>query len=163
MDSLGWVVSFVCVRPQVGPASSSVCLFVGVCMSAARLCVACVSLAFWWRGSKGAARLEKPWEKTLVLSRDASVSTHPHTPSWYLQRDDSPSPFHYSSAAQYIGWASKFRRLLIWKHRTATLLIGFRTFRQAAESCFSPHFRERTHQSSSSDDGSTRPRTVSEL
>ena len=80
--SLGWVVSFVSgdpctwdagdaavhrkVRPQVGPASSSVCLFVGVCMSAARVRAALVSLALWWRGSKGAARLEKPWEKTLV-------------------------------------------------------------------------------------------------
>ena len=54
------------VRPQVGPASSSVCLFVGVCMSAARVRAALVSLALRWRGSKGAARLEKPWEKTLV-------------------------------------------------------------------------------------------------
>ena len=59
--SLGWVVSFVSgdpctrdagdaavhrkVRPQVGPASSSVCLFVGVCMSAARVRAVLVSSA----------------------------------------------------------------------------------------------------------------------
>lgn len=149
--------------PQVGPASSSVCLFVGVCMSAARSC-----LVWCLRLSGGAAQREPPalrslGRRLLFILSDASVSTHPHTPSWYLQRDDLPSPFHYSSVAQYIGWASKIRRLLTWKHRTADRLIGFLIIRQAAASCFSPHFRGRTHRSSSSDDGPTRRRTVFEL
>ena len=67
--------------PQVGPASSSVCLFVGVCMSAARSC-----LVWCLRLSGGAAQREPPalrslGRRLLFILSDASVSTHPHTPS----------------------------------------------------------------------------------
>ena len=93
--------------------------------------------------------------------RDASfgehTATHPHTPSWYLQRDDSPSPFHYSSVAQYmyIRWASKNRSGICFPRfndffRECQHALCFVADRQPACSASSLGENFHTHLSSSS-------------